>query len=549
LKIERKFFEAVGVIYALRRLPSSFNVFQTLQFAKFKDDENIEMDKFMEELETEVRRQCESQAIITSTSTAMAVSQQPAVPSTQKKKGRKPYCSGGVHNPETSHSEENCHQIHPEKAIAYHQAAIDRVTGKSNPRANLGTKSSLQDGIILDSGVSSHFLKHRSYFHSLLTLSSSVFGANGAAIPILGFGPATIQTSLGPLNLSLAYYSPGFSNSLLLLTHYIRLGYSLHPTANGTRFECRRGSNVILTGHTRENVLLIDMNPLKALSITNMDPIDIHRALGHPSLPYLTKAFPNVKVKSIDCNVCDCTKMHCQPFGVTFPTFNAPLDCVHMDLCGPITPASRGGNRYFLKIIDGFTKYRFIYPMRCKSDTFHFFKIFLSQAETFTNHRLKMVVSDNGGEFCNKQFSALYQQRGIQHLTSSPYPPQQNPLAERGNRTTVEKTRALLLTSGLLLDWWGKAVVLSVFLENRSPDSSINFSTPYEMWHGKKPDLTRLVPFGCRAVVFEEQHFHDFKFSPSSLEAIFVGYDGSHHSFKVWVPSTNKLVTSHHVKL
>jgi transposase InsO family protein len=111
-----------------------------------------------------------------------------------------------------------------------------------------------------------------------------------------------------------------------------------------------------------------------------------------------------------------------------------------MDLCGPITPISRGGNRYFLKIIDGYTKYRFVFPMRCKSDTFRNFQIFLNQAETHTGLKLKNVVSDNGGEFCNKQFKHLFEERGIQHLTSAPYTPQQNPMAERGNRTTVEKT-------------------------------------------------------------------------------------------------------------
>jgi hypothetical protein len=93
--------------------------------------------------------------------------------------------------------------------------------------------------------------------------------------------------------------------------------------------------------------------------------------------------------------------MHKQPLSGTFPTFENPLDCVHMDLCGPITRALRGGNLYFLKIINGFTKYLFIYPMCCKSATFDLFKSFLQKAENFTGRTLKQVVSDNGHEFCN----------------------------------------------------------------------------------------------------------------------------------------------------
>ncbi|KAI7966516.1 hypothetical protein MJO29_002264 [Puccinia striiformis f. sp. tritici] len=332
------------------------------------------------------------------------------------------------------------------------------------------------------------------------------------------------------------------------LTHYIRLGFSLIPVAGGSRFECKKGTEVRFVGTTNEGILLLDLNPLQALSVKSSDPLDLHRALGHPSFPYLKKAFPDLTIKELDCDVCDQAKMHKQPFSGTFPTFSQPLDCIHMDLCGPITPASRGGNRYFLKIIDGFTKYRFIYPMRCKSDTFRNFQIFLAQAKTHTNLRLKMVVSDNGGEFCNKQFAQFYQEKGIQHLTSAPYTPQQNPMAERGNRTTVEKTRALLMTSGLPLEWWGEAVQLSVFLENRSPDSSIGFLSPFEKWHGHKPDLSLLVPFGCRAILFEERKWRDSKFSPSGIEAIFINYNGHHHSYKLWIPSSNKLVISHHVK-
>lgn len=176
------------------------------------------------------------------------------------------------------------------------------------------------------------------------------------------------------------------------------------------------------------------------------------------------------------------------PFSGTFPTATCPLEWVHMDLCGPITPASRGGNLYFLKIIDGFSKYRFIFPVWSKSDTFQAFSGFLSQAETFHGTYLVSVVSDNSGEFINKQFLDLFLKKGIRHTPLAPYTPQQNPFAEQGNCTTVEKAHALLATAGIPLDWWGEAVTTSVFLENQTPDSS--FVTPYERWHGKFPDLT-----------------------------------------------------------
>ena len=196
------------------------------------------METFLSSLEMEVRRQREALHQPSSSATALAVTIPPTSSDAPKKKGRRIICRDGKHNPDAPHPESECFQVHSDKAIAYYQAAIDQISGKSTSKANLSATGDLQDAIVLDSGASSHFFKHKSYFVSFSSASSSVFGANGAAIPILGFGPAVIQTATGPLHLNLAYYAPNLSNSLVSLTHFIRLGYSLTPTANGQRFEC-----------------------------------------------------------------------------------------------------------------------------------------------------------------------------------------------------------------------------------------------------------------------------------------------------------------------
>ncbi|KNZ48910.1 uncharacterized protein VP01_3557g1 [Puccinia sorghi] len=74
LKFDKKSLEAAAVVFALKRLPPSYGVFQQLQFANFKDD-NIEFDSFLKELETEIRRQGEAVNLITKPSKALAVTQ------------------------------------------------------------------------------------------------------------------------------------------------------------------------------------------------------------------------------------------------------------------------------------------------------------------------------------------------------------------------------------------------------------------------------------------------------------------------------------------
>jgi hypothetical protein len=157
--------------------------------------------------------------------------------------------------------------------------------------------------------------------------------------------------------------------------------------------------------------------------------------------------------------------------------------------------------------------------MPCKSKTFCHFMTFLNRAENFTGRTLKSVVSNSGGEFVNGKFAELFQLQGIVHHTTALYTQQQNPFAKRGNQTTVEKARALLITLGLPLTWWGEVVTTSVHLENCLLDSSIGMRTPYELWTGSPPDLSQLHPFGCRAVYREEKKWRNSKFSPSGVEA------------------------------
>ena len=133
-----------------------------------------------------------------------------------------------------SHTEENCRKLYPQKELEHYQNAIDCAKGRSNAMASVGVATDLGDSIILDSGALGHFLKNKAYFHCLLTTNSSVFGANEAVIPVLGFGPATIHTMAGPLQLNLAYYSPQLLNLLISVTHYICLVFALHPAANST---------------------------------------------------------------------------------------------------------------------------------------------------------------------------------------------------------------------------------------------------------------------------------------------------------------------------
>ncbi len=78
--------------------------------------------------------------------------------------------------------------------------------------------------------------------------------------------------------------------------------------------------------------------------------------------------------------------------------------------------------------------------------------------------------------------------------------PSQNGGAEIYNNTLAIKVRTLLYGSGLPAKFWSAALVHAVYLHNRLIQSAINL-TPYEAWHGHKPDVTHLKMFGARVCV------------------------------------------------
>jgi hypothetical protein len=73
-------------------------------------------------------------------------------------------------------------------------------------------------------------------------------------------------------------------------------------------------------------------------------------------------------------------------------------------------------------------------------------------------------------------------------------------VAERANRTIIEKAKSMLIESGLNTKYWAEAVNTAVYLENRSPTKALNETTPEQAWSGgDKVNLSHLRVFGSQA--------------------------------------------------
>jgi hypothetical protein len=78
----------------------------------------------------------------------------------------------------------------------------------------------------------------------------------------------------------------------------------------------------------------------------------------------------------------------------------------------------------------------------------------------------------------------------------APYYPQQNRVVERKNGTVVGAARSMLKAKKLPNWFWGEAVLAAVYILNKTPTKSVEGTTPFELWYGKKLTVQNLRTFG-----------------------------------------------------
>jgi hypothetical protein len=191
---------------------------------------------------------------------------------------------------------------------------------------------------------------------------------------------------------------------------------------------------------------------------------------------------------SLDFDLCE----HClygKKNWVIFPSHatraEGILQLVHSDVFGPVSIPSLGKFMYYVSFIDELSRNTWIFFLRKKSEVFDRFKEFKALVENQTEKIIKVLRTDNGGEFCGNEFEELCKKCGIERQNTTSYTPQQNGVVERMTRVLMEKSRCMLIGVGLGKEFWAEEVGIACYLVNRSPSSGLDENTPKEVWNGK----------------------------------------------------------------
>ncbi|EPS62921.1 hypothetical protein M569_11867 [Genlisea aurea] len=346
---------------------------------------------------------------------------------------------------------------------------------------------------------------------------------------------------------------PGFTFNLLSV-YRLAEKYNIRGIfdSDGWCFQDRRSNKILAAGDVLNGLYrLRDQESRQDYSNFAKSDVDLrtwHLRFGHASFRVLRNiSFLNNFSSSDDfCHTCRLSKPTRLPFPINFKRAEKSFEALHIDLWGPYHTPSRSGNRYFLTIVDDYSRAVWLYLMPDKVHVVDRIGEFLQMVEVQFAATVKRIHTDNGTEFVNNACGSLLRSRGIFHHKSCPHSPQQNGRVERKHRQLAEAARSMLFEANLPKSFWGEAFLVAAYLINRLPSVAIGNKSPYEMLYGEAPDCSHLRVFGCLAYGLDTTPHRD-KLAPRSFPSIFIGYTSTAHNYRLMNLYTKKVYVSHDV--
>ncbi|GJY37099.1 putative RNA-directed DNA polymerase [Tanacetum coccineum] len=187
---------------------------------------------------------------------------------------------------------------------------------------------------------------------------------------------------------------------------------------------------------------------------------------------------------------CQRAKQTREPFSLSDHTSSSLGDLVHLDLWGPYKVTSSEGFKYFLTVVDDYTRTVWLYLIKTKDE--------------------------------------------------------QNGIAEKKHRHLLNVARSLLFQGGIPLRFWTECVLTATYLINRLPSSVLNGKSLFEMIYNTKPNLSKLRVFGCLCFATVLNN-HD-KLGSRSEKCVMMGYSSVKKGYRLYSLDKHQFIYSRDVK-
>jgi transposase InsO family protein len=119
--------------------------------------------------------------------------------------------------------------------------------------------------------------------------------------------------------------------------------------------------------------------------------------------------------------------------------------------------------------------------LKSKGEALGKFKEFKALVENLSERKIKILRSDNGGEYTSNEFKSFCRDVGIKRELTTPYSPQQNGVVERKNRMIMEAVKTMIHDQDLPMHLWAEVARTTVYVQSRLSHSALGFKTPEEI--------------------------------------------------------------------
>ncbi|CAI5964334.1 unnamed protein product [Closterium sp. NIES-65] len=240
----------------------------------------------------------------------------------------------------------------------------------------------------------------------------------------------------------------------------------------------------------------------------------------------------------------------CCPSLLQFPPTEAPLQTLHMDVWGPARVRGQGQERYFLLVVDDYSRYTTVFPLRSKGEVTEVLIDWIRVARlqlrrSFgSDFPVLRLHSDRGGEFSSGLLSAYCRARGIRQTFTLPDSPQQNGIAERRIGMVMDVARTSMMHAAAPHFLWPFAVRYAAHQINLHPRVSPPETSPALLWTGKVGDASAFRVWGSRAFV---RDLSADKLSPRASPCVFLGFPPDAPGWQFYHPTSRRVLSSQDV--
>ncbi|CAI7810423.1 unnamed protein product [Closterium sp. NIES-53] len=234
----------------------------------------------------------------------------------------------------------------------------------------------------------------------------------------------------------------------------------------------------------------------------------------------------------------------------SFPPTTTPLQTLHMDMWGPACVSGHGRDRYFLLVVDDYTRYTSVFPLRSKGQVVDVLIPWIRAVRLQLRERFRVDLlvlrlhSDRGGEFSSDLLRDFCRGEGILELFTLPDSPQQNGIAERRIGLVMEVARTSMIHAAAPHFLWPFAVRYAAHQLNLWPRVSLRETSPILHWTGKFGDASVFRVWGSRAFVRDTSAD---KLSAHAIPCVFLCFSPDAPCLQFYHPTLRRVFPSQDV--